>query len=107
MKPGDVVIGMLIGAVDTKVRPAVVIAGENYLTERPDVLVGILTTRIPTRPASTDYALKDWRTAGLCADSWFRVFVMTIHRSELTVIGHLSADDWTNVQARVRQAFGL
>ncbi len=44
MTPGDVVVGILVGAVETKVRPAVVIASSTYLVERPDVLVGILTT---------------------------------------------------------------
>jgi hypothetical protein len=38
---------MLPGAAETKVRPAVAIASEAYLVERPDVLVGILTTKPP------------------------------------------------------------
>ncbi len=105
MKPGDVVLGVLPGAQLTKARPAVVIASERYLAERPDVLVGILTTKIPSRLASTDYVLQDWQAAGLRAESCFRVFVLTIHQSELTVIGHLSGRDWTQVQACVRRAF--
>ena len=60
MKPGDVVVGVLAGAVETKVRPAVVIASSTYLVERPDVLVGILTTKLPKTATSTDCALKDW-----------------------------------------------
>jgi hypothetical protein len=47
LKPGDVVVGILFGAAETKVRPAVVIASDRYLRERPDMLVGILTTKIP------------------------------------------------------------
>jgi hypothetical protein len=47
LKPGDVVVGMLPGAVVSKVRPAVIIASDNYLRERPDVLVGVLTAKIP------------------------------------------------------------
>ncbi|MEO8127262.1 MAG: hypothetical protein ABJF23_27455 [Bryobacteraceae bacterium] len=43
MKPGDVVVGVLVGAQETKVRPAVVIASATYLAERQDVVVGILT----------------------------------------------------------------
>ncbi len=65
MKPGDVVVGVLVGAQETKVRPAVVIASATYLAERPDVLVGILTTKTPRVPATTDYILLDWRAAGL------------------------------------------
>jgi mRNA-degrading endonuclease toxin of MazEF toxin-antitoxin module len=49
LKPGDVVVGVLVGAVETKVRPAVVIASATYLAERPDALVGILTTKLPER----------------------------------------------------------
>lgn len=105
MKPGDVVVGLLEGAVQTKVRPAVVIASTTYLAERPDVLVGILTTRPPKLPASTDCFLQDWQAAGLRAESHFRAYVLTVHRSELTIIGHLSERDWNNVKACVRSAF--
>jgi mRNA interferase MazF len=86
---------------------AVIIASDNYLRERPDVLVGILTTKIPPRPGSTDYVLKDWQAAGLRAESCFRTFVLTFHRSHLTAIGNLSDLDWSNVQACVRRAFAL
>jgi mRNA interferase MazF len=107
LKPGDVVVGMLPGAAVTKVRPAVIIASDSYLRERLDVLVGVLTTKIPLRPASTDYVLKDWQAAGLRAESCFRAFVITIHRSELTTIGHLSDLDWRSVQGCVRRAFAF
>src|ERR1039457_5357898 len=85
---------MLPGAAETKVRPAVVIASDTYLVERPDVLVGILTTKLPRTATSMDYVLLDWRSAGLRATSCFRAYVLTIHRSDLTVIGHLSEHDW-------------
>jgi mRNA interferase MazF len=107
LKPGDVVIGMLPGAAETKVRPAVVISSETYLVERPDVLVGILTTKLPRKAASTDYILLDWRPAALRAASCFRAYVLTIHRSDLTLIGHLSEQDWTQVRACVRAAFAI
>ena len=107
MKPGDVVVGVLAGALETKVRPAVVISSSTYLVERPDVLVGILTTRLPKTITSTDCVLMDWRLAGLRAGSYFRAYVLTMHRSELTVIGHLSDRDWTQVKACVRSAFAI
>jgi mRNA interferase MazF len=105
LKPGDVVVGILEGAVATKVRPAVVIASTTYLAERPDVLVGILTTRVPRPPASSDHALQDWQVAGLRAESYFRAYVLTVHRSELTIIGHLSNRDWNDVKTCVGNAF--
>ena len=55
----------------------------------------------------TDYVLKDWQAAGLRAESCFRAFVITIHRSELTAIGHLSDLDWSSVQVCVRRAFAF
>ncbi|HLK69358.1 MAG TPA: type II toxin-antitoxin system PemK/MazF family toxin [Bryobacteraceae bacterium] len=105
MTPGDVVIGVLVGARETKVRPAVVVASATYLIERPDVLVGILTTKLPDPPGTTDHILLDWRSAGLRAESCFRTYVLTAHRSELSVIGHLTARDWDAVRACLRTAF--
>ena len=107
MKPGDVVVGVLAGAVETKVRPAVVIASTTYLVERPDVLVGILTTRPPKPATSTDCLLQDWQDAALRAQSYFRAYVLTMHRSELTIIGHLSDQDLDRVKGCVRAAFAI
>ena len=105
MKPGDVMVGVLEGAVQTNVRPAVVIASATYLTERPYVLVGILTTRPPKPPASSDCSLRDWKAAGLRAESHFRAYVLTVNRSELTIIGHLGDRDWNKVKECVGNAF--
>lgn len=107
MRPGDVVVGVLTGAVETKVRPAVVIASSTYLAERPDVLLGILTTRQPRPGSTSDYSLVDWQAAGLRAESHFRVFVLTVHRSEVTIIGHLSERDWNGVKPCVGSAFAV
>ena len=98
-------VGVLAGAQETKVRPAVVIASSAYLVERPDVLVGILPTKLPRTTTSTDCLLLDWQSAGLRAESYFRAYVLTSHRSELTVVGHLSDRDWSQVQACVCAAF--
>jgi mRNA interferase MazF len=107
LNPGDVVVGMLTGAIETKIRPAVVIASNTYLVERPDVLLGILTAKVPRAVLSTDYLLVDWRAAGLRAPSCFRAYVLTIHRSALSVIGRLSNQDWSRAQACVRTAFSI
>jgi hypothetical protein len=49
----------------------------------------------------------DWQLAGLRAESYFRAYVLTTHRSELTVIGPLSERDWNQVKACVRVAFAI
>jgi mRNA interferase MazF len=105
VRPGDVVIGLLPGAVETKARPAIVIASERYLSERPDVLVGIVTSRKPTPDTQSDCPLRDWRQAALRVESWFRTFVITMRREDVYVIGRLSSRDWGSVQACVRAAF--
>ena len=104
MSPGDIVVAALSGAVERKVRPAVVVASETYLVERPDVIVGMLTTRMPAPLASTDYVLQDWHSGGLRAPSCFRAYLLTVHRSQTTVIGHLSWRDWVEVRSGVRTA---
>lgn len=50
--------------------------------------------------------LGDWQSAGLRAASCFRAYVLTAHRSELAVIGHLSGRDWESVKARVSTVTG-
>ena len=42
MKPGDVVVGVLVGAHEAKVRPAVVIASAAYLRDAPFNAAGTL-----------------------------------------------------------------
>ena len=107
MKPGDVVVAMFAGVVETKIRPAVVIASATYLSEHPDVIIGLLTTRLPAPLTTTDYILLDWRAASLRAESCFRAFFLTLPQSKATVIGHLTTRDFTAVQARSRVAFAL
>jgi hypothetical protein len=70
-------------------------------------VVGILTTKLPKTTGTTDHILQDWQSAGLRAESCFRAYVLTAHRSELTVIGHLSGRDWESVEARVRAALAI
>ncbi|MBM3752624.1 MAG: type II toxin-antitoxin system PemK/MazF family toxin [Acidobacteria bacterium] len=104
MKPGDIVLGTFHGAVETKLRPAVVLSSEIYLRERPDVIVGILTSKLPVRLATTDHVLRDWRQAGLRIESCFRAYILTIDQREVTIIGWLSEHDWRAVKLRVSHA---
>jgi mRNA interferase MazF len=85
----------------------VVIASDTYLAERPDVIVGILTTKVPSPLASTDYLLRDWKVAGLRSQSYFRAYILTLRRSNVTVIGNLSSEDWAQVKHRVLRAFAV
>jgi len=105
LKPGDVIVATLAGAAETKVRPAVVISSANYLSEHSDIIVGILTSKIPQVLTETDYVLRDWAAAGLRTPSCFRAFILTLPVSHATVIGRLSRHDTAEVRNRVRAAF--
>jgi mRNA interferase MazF len=107
LKAGDVAFGLLPGAAMTKVRPGVVVSSDQYLAEHPDVVLGILTTQMPKMTSSSDFVLQDWQLAGLRASSCFRCYFVTVHRSNLTTFGRLSARDWANVQGCIRTAIAL
>jgi mRNA interferase MazF len=63
--PGDVVTVDFPGATGAKRRPAVVVSSDQYHAERPDLILGILTTRWSSATAATDHVLLDWSASGL------------------------------------------
>lgn len=104
---GDVVTGFFTGSQTEKTRPAVVVSSDIYHANRPDVVICFLTTQVAGANAPTDYALQDWKSAGLTQPSAFRSFFVTVRKSEVTKIGRLSDADWREVQARLRLAIEI
>ena len=94
------------GSESTKARPAVVLTHEDYHRHRPDIIVGLITTQNPTPQAPTDCPLLNWKSAGLRAPSYFRLFVVTLPQSSVRPIGRLSDADWKSVQACFQNGFG-
>lgn len=102
--PGDVVTVDFPGVTGIKRRPAVVLSSETYHSNRPDVVVGLITSQTKGLGV-TDYTLQDWQAAGLRTASVFRSFIVTLPRSaNLVVIGQLSERDWKGVRACVKVA---
>jgi mRNA interferase MazF len=97
--PGDVVVLNFPGAMGVKRRPAVVFSTPLYHTHRPDVIVGLLTTKVRAATAPTDYVLLDWAKAGLRSATAFRSYVVTVDRAGSVQVGRLSDRDWHGVQA--------
>ncbi|MDJ0729133.1 MAG: type II toxin-antitoxin system PemK/MazF family toxin [Crocosphaera sp.] len=94
---GDVVTVDFPGVKGIKRRPAVVLSSTIYNTNRPDVILGLITTKTAIL-GSTDYLLQDWQLAGLRTESMFRSFLVTLPVStNIVVIGHLSERDWQGV----------
>lgn len=101
---GDVVAADFQGVTGIKRRPAVVLSSYIYHTQRPDVLLGLITTRF-SNLGTTDYILQDWAAAGLRSASVFRSFIITAFPSaNLILIGRLSDRDWNGVRACVKLA---
>lgn len=102
---GDVVVADFPGVTGVKRRPALVVSSDTYHAARPDVILGLLTGQVAAATGPTDYALREWQSAGLHAPTAFRVFLITLPRVDvIAVIGHLSQGDWHEVVARLRIA---
>ena len=101
-QPGDVVIVDFPGVTGTKRRPALVVSTDLYHQNRPDVILGVVTSRLASATAPTDYVLQDWSQAGLHRPSAFRSFLITMPKSDLDTAGRLSDRDWEEVKSRLR-----
>jgi len=95
VQSGDVV------TVDKR-RPAVVLSSQTYHLNRPDVIVGLITSQTKNLGV-TDYVLQDWQISGLRVPSVFRSFIVTLPPSaNLVIIGKLSEQDWQGVKNCVK-----
>jgi hypothetical protein len=83
-------------------RPAVVLSTALYQRHRPDVILGLITTRPPNPLTPTDCEIRSWRAAGLHAPSCFRLYLVTLLQQEVRVVGRLAAEDWRDVQSCVQ-----
>lgn len=106
-EPGDVVIVTFPGAVATKRRPAVILSTQEYHQQHPDVILGILTSQILKAETTSDYILQDYKAAGLHQPTAFRAYIITFQKSAITTVGHLSPQDWKNVQACLSRALSF
>lgn len=104
---GDVVTGFFAGSQADKARPAVIVSSDVYHENRPDVVVCFLSTQIAGANAPTDCVLFDWRAAGLTHPCAFRAFFVTVRKTEVSRIGRLSPNDWSEVQARLKLALAF
>ena len=108
LDPGDVVLLDFPGAQKTKRRPALILSSRVYHCERPDIVLGLITTQINSATSSTDYRLQDWAHARLTRPSAFRSFFVTLPRSAVKLrIGKLSSRDWAVVVEKIQLALGL
>jgi mRNA interferase MazF len=102
VKFGDVVTVDFPAVTGIKRRPAVVLSSEIYHLNRPDVIVGLITSQTKNLGV-TDYILQDWQKSGLRVPSVFRSFIVTLPPSaNVIVIGKLSEQDSQGVRNCVK-----
>ena len=102
MKSGDIVTVDFPAVTGIKCRPAVVLSSQTYHTNRPDVIVGLITSQTKNLGV-TDYILQDWQTSGLRVPSVFRSFIVTLPPlANLVVIGKLSEQDSRGIRNCVK-----
>jgi len=104
IEPGPVVIASFVGAVTTKIRPVVVLASPTYQQHRPDLIIGLLTSRRPSPLTPLDHALLDWTQANLAMPTYFRCYLGMCRAVAVRPVGRLSPRDWAAVQACLRRA---
>jgi mRNA interferase MazF len=89
-----------------RVRPAIVVSVPEYEQNIGDIIVAQVTSRQHSLP--TDYALQDWKFAGLLRPSVVRVKLATINAALVQFrTGRLSDRDLEEVDKRLRLALGL
>ena len=102
LTPGDIVIAAFPGAPITKTRPAVILSTVDYQRHRPDVILGLITTKPADPLCPTDCEITDRKAAGLHAPSCFRLYLVTLLQRDVRVVGKLTDNDWHEVQQRVQ-----
>lgn len=105
LEPGNVVTIDFPGVTGIKRRPAVILSSQIYHQNRPDLIVGLITSQTGAAVGLTDYLIADWLAAGLRVPSAFRSFLTTLPPAAKPVkIGELSLNDWNEVRLRVKTA---
>ena len=107
IQPGDVVTVAFPGVTGTKRRPAIVLSTDVYHRTRPDLILGLITSRTADATQPSDYVLQDSSHAGLRRPSAFRAFLVTVPAYTVTAIGHVSARDWGEIQHRLQLALSV
>jgi mRNA interferase MazF len=91
-----------------KARPAVVVSGDRYHSEQPDVMLAALTSNLAAATGSLDYVLQEWAAAGLRFPTAYKAVLVTLEPGLIVhSIGHLSPMDLAEIQTRLRLALDL
>ena len=91
----------------TKQRPAIVISSEGYNTERPDLVILAVTSRVRETLGYAEHSLTDWSVAGLLKPSVIKPLIATIEKSLVRkVLGQLGPRDLVLVESCIEEITG-
>ncbi len=92
----------------TKVRPAAVVSGPLSHGTEPDVVLAAITSRLIAATGPLDYALSDWRAAGLRSPSAFKPVLATLEPARVLYrVGTLTSTDLAEVDRGLRLVLEL
>ena len=92
----------------SKWRPAVVISGNRYNRETPDVLIASITGKLRAIPHPRDHQLAGWQSAGLLRPSLVQTKLTTIEASLVErKLGRATTADMTAFERGLRETPAL
>lgn len=83
-----------------------IVSSDLYHRERPDLILGLLTTNLTAARSATDYLLQDWLHAGLHQPSAFRAYLAMARPANVRRLGSLTARDWQGVRDALGRSLG-
>ena len=90
-----------------KKRPAVVVSGSNYNTERRDLVIMAITSQVRQPLGFAEALVADWQAAGLIKPSVLKPVFTTIEQGLVVrTIGKLSAGDLGALRQTIAQTIG-
>jgi mRNA interferase MazF len=106
-RPGDIILVPFpfTDLSSTKKRPALVVSPPEY-NAQGDVVIAFITSNMSGPARFGDYAVQDWKAAGLPLPSKLRMKFATVSREIIIKsIGQLSAVEKSKVQAAIMEFF--
>ena len=92
----------------TKKRPAVVISSQAYNTERPDLIIMAVTSKLKPTGTIGELIVKDWQTAGLLKPSAIKPIITTIEKGlVIKRLGRLEQEDRDALQEGLKSILGF
>lgn len=92
----------------SKLRPAVVVSGEDYNSRTPDVLIASITGNLRAIPHPGDHRITEWKAADLLKPSLAQTKLATVEASIIRrKLGELDPEDLASFSQGLEEALAL